>query len=303
MKTLAYLTILIMILAAGCTTTSTSQSQATADFPITITDSAGEQVTINAAPTRIVSLAPSNTEILFALGLGEQVVGVTEYCDYPEAALEKETVGGFKTISTEKVVSLNPELILATGGVQAEVVQQLRGLNQKVVVIDSNNLEDIFSNIQLIGRITDRVGEAQTLVDGLQKRVGTVQTKGESPGVKLMYIVWGDPLMVAGPDSLADDLIDKAGGVNIFADAATQYPTVSLESVINSGPEIIIASDNIGLELTDLKDMAEWQKTPAVQNNRIYTVEADIVSRPGPRIIDALELFAGWIEPLDSENL
>jgi len=303
MKTLPYLTVLIIILAAGCTSTGTSQNQAGADFPMTITDGAGENITLSAAPTSIVSLAPSNTEILFALGLGEQIVGVTEYGDYPEEALEKEQIGGFNTISTEKVVALNPGLILATGGVQAEVVEQLRGLNQQVVVIDSKNLDDILSNIQLIGRITGRTSEAQTLVKDLQKRIDAARAKGKSTGVKVMYIVWGDPLMVAGPDSFADDLIVKAGGVNIYADAATQYPSVTLESVINRNPEVIIASDNIGLELEDLKDLPEWRETSAVQNGRLYTIDADIVSRPGPRIVDALELFAGWIEHVDSENL
>jgi len=303
MKTLPYLTVLIIILAAGCTSTGTSQNQAGTDFPMTITDGAGENITLTAAPTSIVSLAPSNTEILFALGLGEQIVGVTEYGDYPEEALEKEQIGGFNTISTEKVVALNPGLILATGGVQAEVVEQLRGLNQQVVVIDSKNLDDILSNIQLIGRITGRTSEAQTLVKDLQKRIDAARAKGKSTGVKVMYIVWGDPLMVAGPDSFADDLIVKAGGVNIYADAATQYPSVTLESVINRNPEVIIASDNIGLELEDLKDLPEWRETSAVQNGRLYTIDADIVSRPGPRIVDALELFAGWIEHVDSENL
>ncbi|MFV2041294.1 MAG: cobalamin-binding protein [Candidatus Hydrothermarchaeales archaeon] len=303
MKTLPYLTVLIIILATGCTSTGTSQNQAGTDFPMKITDGAGENITLSAAPTRIVSLAPSNTEILFVLGLGEQIVGVTEYGDYPEEALEKEQIGGFNTISTEKVVALNPGLILATGGVQAEVVEQLRGLNQQVVVIDSKNLDDILSNIQLIGRITGRTSEAQTLVKDLQKRIDAARAKGKSTGVKVMYIVWGDPLMVAGPDSFADDLIVKAGGVNIYADAATQYPSVTLESVINRNPEVIIASDNIGLELEDLKDLPEWRETSAVQNGRLYTIDADIVSRPGPRIVDALELFAGWIEHVDSENL
>ncbi len=303
MKTISYLAVIIILLAAGCISSGTSQNQAGAVFPMTITDGAGVNITFNSAPTRIVSLAPSNTEILFALGLGEQVVGVTEYGDYPEEALEKEKIGGFNTISTEKVVALNPGLILATGGVQAEVVEQLRGLNLPVVVIDSENLEDILSNIQLIGRITWRTSEAQTLIKDLQKRIGAVRAKGKSTGVKVMYIVWGDPLMVAGPDSFADDLIVKAGGVNIFADAATQYPTVTLESVISRDPEVIIASDSIGLELVDLKDLPGWSETSAVQNGRLYTIDADIISRPGPRIVDALELFAGWIEPTDNETL
>ncbi len=303
MKTLIYLTVLIIILAAGCTSTGTSQTQGTADFPMTITDSAGVRVTINSAPTRIVSLAPSNTEILFALGLEEQIAGVTEYCDYPKEALEKEKVGGFKTISTEKVVSLNPDLILATGGVQAEVVEVLRGLNQQVVVVESKNLSDILSNILLIGRITGRTVEAETLTNDLQKRVDAAGKKSDIRGVKVMYIVWGDPLMVAGHDSFADDLIEKAGGINIFADAATQYPTVTLESVITRNPEVIIASDNIGLELEDLKDLPEWRGVDAVETGRLYTIDADIVSRPAPRIIDAFELFAGWIRQIDAETL
>lgn len=288
----------LFIILSGCGSPDTlNPSQESTKFPITLIGNRGENVTILAPPERIVSLAPSNTEILFALGLGEKVVGVTEYCDYPEEATEKEKIGGFKTVDIEKVVSLNPDLVLATGGVQTDAVQKLRELGLIVVVVDARDIDGILENLRLVGRITDRNKEAESLIENMVKKIDAIKKeragKREKPSV--IYIIWGDPLMVAGPDTFASDLIELAGGENAFSDAALQYPAVSMESVIERDPQAIIASDHIGIDLKGLKNATEWREVSAVKNNNLYTIDADIVNRPGPRIVDALELFAAWI--------
>ncbi len=255
----------------------------------------GDGVSSGAAPSRIISLAPSNTEILFALGLGDRIVGVTEYDDYPPEAKGKEKIGGFKTVNIEKVVSLEPDLVLATGGVQTEVVENLKGIGVPVVVLDAKNVGDVLENIMLVGRITGREKEAGKLVNDMKRRINPVKKSRHGRPKRTMFIIWGNPLMVAGPDTFANDLIDLAGGENIFSDAVTQYPEVSMESVIERDPEVIISGGHAGLNFTLLKTQAGWSEISAVKNNSLYVINADIVSRPGPRIVTAVEQFSEWI--------
>jgi iron complex transport system substrate-binding protein len=157
-------------------------------------------------------------------------------------------------------------------------------------------VNDVLENIKLIGRLTDNENEALSLAIGMERRIDAVKKIEPSKSKpRTMYVVWGDPLMVAGPDAFANDLIDLAGGENIFSDAIIQYPKVSMESVIERDPEIIITGEHSGINLSDLKDKPEWRSISAVKNNRLYTVQADIISRAGPRIVDALELFSLWV--------
>ena len=299
MKQLAIGLAVLLIILSGCVSEPPRLKNVVEDtgFPVTLADNHGRNITIEKVPERIVSLAPSNTEILFALGLGEKVVGVTEYDDYPEEAKLKEKVGGFQTVDIEKVASLNPELVLATGGVQLEVVEKLREIGLTVVVIDANSISEIQENILLIGRIAGSKREAESLVDSMWQRIEAVKDKSSSNlrRPRVMYIVWGEPLMAAGPGAFASNLIELAGGENVFSDSAIDYPKVSMESVIERDPEVIITNTNTGMELEGLKDAAEWKGISAVKNRRFHVINGDIVSRPGPRIVEALELFSTWI--------
>ena len=299
MKQLAIGVAVLLIILSGCVSEPPRLKNAVEDtgFPVTLSDNHGRNITIETVPERIVSLAPSNTEILFALGLGEKVVGVTEYDDYPEEAKLKEKVGGFQTVDIEKVASLNPELVLATGGVQLEVVEKLREIGLTVVVIDANGISEIQENILLIGRIAGSKREAESLVDSMGQRIEAVKDKSSSNlrRPRVMYIVWGEPLMAAGPGAFASNLIELAGGENVFSDSGIDYPKVSMESVIERDPEVIITNTNTEMELESLKDAAEWKGISAVKNDRFHVINGDIVSRPGPRIVDALELFSTWI--------
>ena len=272
---------------------------------ITVTDDLGREVNLPAAATRIVSLAPSNTEILFAVGAGDKVVGVTTYCNYPEAATTKETIGGFspKTISVEKIVALQPDVVFSAGGLQMPVIEALEKLNIPVVALDPATIDGIYGDIELVGKITGNEDGAAAVVDDMKTRIAAVTEKvsqvPESDRPTVFWETWDDPLMTAGPTSFIGQMIETAGGVNIFADVEDQYPTVSAEEVIARNPQVIMGSDSHGDKLTveAISARPGWANIAAVQNGRIYLVQGDIASRAGPRVADAIEFMAAALYP------
>jgi iron complex transport system substrate-binding protein len=258
-------------------------------------DDLGRLVAINGTPQRIVSLAPSNTEILFALGLGDKVVGVTDWCNYPPEALEKEKVGAYNTPDIEKIVALNPDLILVAYGTTMEVINSLVGLGLTVFGIKTTDLDDLLNDIKRIGEITDKELEAQALTDEMAIEIQTVtnQTEELEQRPTVFYIVWHDPLWTAGSETFIHELIEKGGGVNICQNL-TGYTTISLEEVVARNPEIIITSIwsyDWALNATELAG------TNASQTGRIFTCDDDLVQRPGPRLVKGLEWFAYFIQP------
>ena len=255
---------------------------------------------VGKTPERIVSTAPSNTEILYALGLGDEVVGVTEYCNYPAEAKLKEKIGGFSTVNLEKVVALNPDLVLASGGVQEQTANKLKELGLNVVLLDPKSVEDIIEDIRLVGSITGREEVARELADNLEQRVKAVTDRTEmlpdDQKPRVLYVLWHDPLMSAGSATFADDLIRKAGGVNIANFSG--YKAISLESAIEQNPQVIICS--VGMSPTTLewvRNESKLKVTDALKNGRVYAIDSDIVSRAGPRIVEALEQIASYIHP------
>jgi len=269
---------------------------------ITITDDLGRVVTLEKTPERIISIAPTNTEILFALGLGDKVVGVTDYCSYPEAAQDVEKIGSFSTINMEKIASLNPDLILATGGSQSELVENLVNLGFTVVVIDPKNIDEILEDITLVGKITGKEKEAKDLTEGMEEKIKTVTDKTaiipEDQKPSVFYVVWNDPLMTAGPDTFINSLIELAGGINIASDAETSWAVYAVELLIEKNPDVIIVSQHSGITEEELKTSDIFATINAVLNSRIYTIDSDIVSRAGPRIVDALEQFYEFLYPV-----
>jgi iron complex transport system substrate-binding protein len=259
-------------------------------------DDLGRLVAINGTPQRIISLAPSNTEILFALGLGDKVVGVTDWCDYPPEALDKEKVGGYSTPDTEKIVALNPDLILAGYGNPIDVVYTLEGLGLTVFGIKTIDLDDLVNDIKRIGEITDKELEAQALTSQMASRIEAVTsvTSGLPERPKIFYLIdtYGG-LWTVGQGTFIHELIEKGGGVNIFGNL-TSYQTVSIEDVLARDPEIIIASEWVydwALNSTELAS------TNASQTGRIFTCDDDLVQRPAPRLVEGLEWFAYFIHP------
>jgi iron complex transport system substrate-binding protein len=272
--------------------------------PGNIVDGLGRTVTINTIPQRIVSLAPSNTEILFALGLGDKVVGVTEYCNYPEAAKSKSKVGGFSTVDIEKVVSLRPDLVLATHIHSQTVILALENLGITVVALTPSSLNEVLDSITLLGKITGQDTEASELVTDLSARINEITDKTQKLSAeqrpRVFYVTWHDPLMTAGAGALSNDVINQAGGLNIASDI-TGDKTIDLETVINRDPEIIIVSVGMGagedLPWQYIKSEPRLKNTQALLNGRVYKIDGDLIHRPGPRIVEALEEMAGFIHP------
>ncbi len=271
------------------------------NFPITLTDDMGNEVTVEKEPQRIISISPSNTEILFAIGAGDKVVGVTDYCDYPEEAKEKEKIGGFSDPSIEMIVALNPDLILITSGVQESITNELEKLDLTVLVIEPKTLEAMLKSVMLMGKAIGQVEEAEELVSNLQERIDKVVSKTEvipeADKPKVFFEVWNDPLMTAGPGSFLDDMIRLAGGINIAADTDKEYPMFSLEALVARDPEVIIGGHITIPDLRAVEKREGWTDIKAVKEGRIYAGDINIFVRPGPRLVDGLEAMAKFIHP------
>ena len=267
-----------------------------------VVDDLGRSVNIEKIPQRIVSLAPSNTEILFVLGLGEKVVGVTEYCNYPPEALDKEKVGGFSTPDIEKVIALQPDLIFAADIHKEEVIPALEDKGLIVFALAPENLDGILEDIQVVGTITGKEEEASELVNRMGNRVKAITDKTEKlqERPRVFYITWHDPLKTIGTGTFIHELIEKAGGVNIFQDI-TDHKAVDIELVIVRNPDIIIActghGEAEGKPFEWAKNEPRLQAIEARRDDRIHQIDADLVGRSGPRIVDALEWFAYFIHP------
>ena len=284
--------------------TGLSEISLAREFPLAVTDDLGRNVTVSSEPQSIISLAPSNTEILFALRLGDRVMAVSGYCNYPLEAQNKIKIGGFSTINIEKVVSLRPDFVLATGGVQEAVVEELERLGLTVIALNAKSIEEVFENIRLVGKAVGQLEAARELTTKLEQRTKAVTDKAkdlpDSQRPRVFYEVQDEPLMTAGPGTFIDDLIHLAGGVNIASDAAAKYPVYNLETLIERNPEVIIISvghGSIAASVEAVKSRKRWQIIDAVKNNRVYGINADLVSRPGPRIVDGIEEMARFIHP------
>jgi len=285
--------LLLALLSLAIVLTGCSPSEQT---PVNyVFDDLGRLVAINGTPQKIVSLAPSNTEILFALGLSDRVVGVTDYCDYPPEALNKTKVGGYATPDIEKIVALNSDLILVAYGTPMDVINTMVGLGLTVFGIKTTDLADLINDIRRIGEITDKEIEAQALTSEMESKIQGVnnQTEELEQRPRVFYIVWHDPLWTAGSETFIHELIEKGGGVNICQNI-TGYTTISIEEVVARDPEIIITSEwsyDWALNATELAS------TNASQTGRIYTCDDNLVQRPGPRLVEGLEWFAHFIHP------
>ena len=278
--------------------------QSESGFPLNVTDQMGREVRIEKIPERIVSLSPSNTEIIYALGLEDKLAGVTEFCDYPKAAKDKPKVGGFSTVDIEKVVESEPDLILAANIHEDEVIPRLEGLGLTVLALNPKTLDEVLETITLVGKCTgEREGAAQ-LVAKMENQIKAItdRTDGltESERPRVFYITWHDPLRTAGSETRHDELIVKAGGTNI-ARELTGYPAISLETVIQANPEVMITGVGMGtgedLPFQFVQTEPRLSYTDACRNNRVYKIDVDLCGRPGPRIVEALEKFAEFIHP------
>ena len=288
---------LVLLTIALVLTACSPSEQTPVDY---VFDDLGRLVAINGTPQRIISLAPSITEILFALGLGEKVVGVTNWCDYPPEALDKEKVGEYDTPDIEKIVALTPDLILVAYGTSIDVINTLEGLGLTVFGIKSTDLDDVLNDIRTVGEITDKEVEAYTLTSEMESRIQAVtdQTEELEQRPKVFYLLWGgegSALWTAGSETFIHELIEKGGGVNICGNI-TGYPIISIEEVIARNPEVIITSSWPGVYEWAMNETA-LNATDARQNNRVFVCDDNLAQRPGPRLVKGLEWFAYFIHP------
>ena len=247
-----------------------------------------------AAEPRYISLAPSTTEILFSLGLDNEIVGVSTYCNYPEQTKNKTKAGSFSSPSIERIISLHPDYIFCTGLEQAPVVAQLRQLNFKVYVADPVNVEELFKTIEEIGQITHKAKEASLLIEKMKSEIGEVTFKAKlippEERIKVFIEIWHEPLMTAAKGSFVDELINLAGGINIGHDLIRPYCNFSAEKVINLNPQcIILAYMDRESPLKLIQQRFGWDKIDAVKNGRVFNdIDPDTLLRPGPRITKGL---------------
>jgi iron complex transport system substrate-binding protein len=276
-----------------------------------LVDDHGYKTSLTAYPEKIISVAPSATGILFAIGAGDKVVAVTDYDNYPYnfsawiAAGNMTSVGEFTAPNLEVITALNPDLILASGGVQEESVGTLRELGYKVLVLDPTSVDGILKNIELVGNATGNRDKATALLNDITNRINTVEnTVANTAKPKVYYETYYDPTSSWTIGALAwqNELIEKAGGTNIFEDQQIDYYQYQVEALIDRNPDVIVVpAEGMGTgqqaALNDIKARPGWDTTNAVQNDRIYQINSDIIERAGPRIADAIEQLAAFFHP------
>jgi len=264
-------------------------------------DEVGREVTFSFPPKRIVSLAPNITEILFNLGLDEEVVGVSIHCNYPEKAKSRVRVGSYISIDFERVISLKPDLIIATGaGNPREMVERLERLGFPSFVIFPKRFEDVLQSIRHLGRVSAKEREALSIIESMQRRKEKVAERTKTLYRPKVFLQIGEsPIVTVGKGSFGDDLIRLAGGENVAGKDKEMYPRLGMEEILKRSPEVILISsmNPKGDYERILREWARWKMIPAVKQGRIHLIDSDLIDRPSPRIIEGLEEMARLIHP------
>lgn len=274
---------------------------------IVFTDDFGFLVSVKKYPKRIVSLAPSNTEILFALGLKDRIVGVTDYCNYPPDILELkrskriESVGGYSTVDVEKVVRLRPDLVVASYGNGIGVVKALKSFGITVICLNPKSIEDIIRDIEILGKVCGVEENASKLVEWIKLRIELIREDEHNWKPKIVHIVWSDPIWVSGKNTFIDDAIEIAGGVNAVNESG--WVVLSLEDLIRINPDIIIVNSGNGMSSSGENIIYEsiiesdvLRNLKAVKCGNVYVIDADVISRPSYRLVYAIEEISKIID-------
>jgi iron complex transport system substrate-binding protein len=267
----------------------------------TFRDSMGREIMLKRPPLRIVALAPSLTEILYYLGLGERVVGVTRYSYYPAEAMLKPKVGSYIDLNVEKIISLSPDMVFGTvDGNVPGVVDLLEQAGIRVFIVNPRNVEKVIETIIEIGKVCGISEKADPLSQALRARVELVREFTQFRERPLVFLQINlRPIMTVNKNTFHQDLIDLAGGRNMARDEPITYPRISREEVIKRRPEVIIISsmERGGRFEKARQEWLEWTSIPAVKNNRVYLIDSDLIDRPSPRLVDGLEAMARIIHP------
>ncbi len=299
---------LLLVLAAflaACAPAAPAPTVAVTVAPITLTDGLGRAVALERPAQKIVSLAPSNTEILFAIGAGSQVVGRDQFSDYPPEAAGLPVVGGdMGKYNLEAVTNLQPDLVLAAEINTPEQVQAIENLGLKVFYLPNpKNVEGIYGTLETVAKLTGREKETAALNESLRERVEAVKAKIaplSSTFVVFYELDGSDPAKpwTTGPGTYMDEMLSMAGGQNAARGLSSAWGQISQEELLVQNPSVILLGDGAyGVTPEQVTARPGWDQIAAVQSGRIYTFDDDLVSRPGPRMVDGLELIAKLLRP------
>ena len=289
----ALIMICVLTLLAGCK--SETQQAKSATQTREIIDDLGRHVKIPLQIERAVSLAPNLTEIVFAVGAGDKLVGVTSFCNYPEEAKNIRKVGDTMAPNIENIIALKPNIVLVSTASQIEnFTKTLDEQGIVYFVTNPQNLDGIYKSIETVGEIFGRADRAAETVENLKKRVAAVEAKtAKAERIRTFVQIDRESLYTVGKDSFITDLIGRAGGVSVTNDLTTAYPKLSKETAFALNPDAVILSESADNQTPN--DV--FRDSPAVKNAKVFKINADILSRPAPRIVDALEQIARALHP------
>ncbi len=267
----------------------------------TFTDDIGRRVYLANPARRVVSLAPSATEILFAVGLDSEIVGVTTFCDYPPAAKAKPKIGS-SIQNLEAIIGLKPDLVLAVKSeiVRPDILAKLEQLKIPIFILAPKTIEDILGHISTVGRLVGHERDARVVVQGLRERLSVLRSRmGAVKPVRVFYVVNTDPLISVGSGSFIHQMLEMAGGENIVGHTSIPYPKVSLEEVLRRDPEVLLfpVGTSEGIPEAEQQRWRKWTTLSAVAHNRLHQVKAELVNRPGPRVVEGVEAVARALHP------
>ncbi len=309
-KNLSIIFVLLLLSACGNTSQETKVAPVKTEpvkveaFPVTITDGANQKVTIPKQPTKIVSLIPSNTEIVYALGVGKNIIGVTNYDNYPEDVKTKEKIGDLK-VNVEKVISLAPDLVLATSsmGTGGKVLDQIRAANIPVVVVEeAKSFDKVYHSIEVIGTVVGTKDQATNLVKEMKQKLTNIVEKAKTnsgePAKVWVEVSPAPELYTAGKGTFINEMLSLVGAKNVAANL-DGWPLVTEEDAVRFNPDVIITTYGDYVKDSEKQVMARpaWKDVPAVKNKRVTYVNADLMTRPGPRLVDGVEQLAKVIYP------
>ena len=282
----------------SCTRPRSSYPSPSSDARVVV-DEAGRQVRLPQKIERIVSLAPNLTEIVYAVGAGDRLVGRTSYCDYPPAAKTVAEVGDTMQPSVERIIALKPQVVLISTASQLETfAKQLGDQRIAVYVTNPNSVDQVLSSIETLGQLFGTADQAKQVGADLRRRTQAVQAAvANQPTVKVFYQVSGEPLYTIGRDAFLTDLIRRAGGISVTADVPTAFPRYSDEAALASQPDAIILPTGGSMGNANSKVAPALKNSPAVRSNRVFKINDDLLARPGPRLIDGLEQLARALHP------
>lgn len=266
--------------------------------PVQVTDDRGRDITLAEPARRIVSLAPHITELLYAAGAGDYVVGAVSYSDYPEAAKALPRVGGYHKVDIEAVVALRPDLVIGWGeGNRSSERARLEALGTPVFLNEPHSLEDIARSLERIGQLAGTEGTANAAAEAFRSRLAALQQQysGQTP-VRVFYQVWHDPLITVNGQHLISSVISLCGGSNVFAELPMLTPRIGTESVLTADPETIIASGMDESRPEWLEGWRRWRALTAVRNDHLFHVPPDLLQRYSPRILDGATLMCDQLQ-------